>query len=256
MTARIAVLDIERQSGLADGIWELRQNGWLNPGQVFERPRTICFAWKWLGEEDVHFAAEWDRGGAKGMVKKAHAVMDEADFIVGWNSKSFDVRHLRTEILIHELPPPSPHRDIDLMVQAKRQFHFLSNRMSEVAKVLNQEGKAATGGSDLWRRLRCAKGDDLRAARDTMREYNMRDVGLTEELYTLMRPHLTGINLPAYDDGSDDFGPSCPACESGNIQYRGYQIASTHRYRRFQCNDCGKWGCDTKSVGKTAQRPL
>lgn len=253
MTARIAILDIERQSGIADGIWELRQNGWLNPSQVIDRPRTICFAYKWFGEETVEFHAEWDKHGAKGMIKKAHKVLDEADFVIGWNSKRFDIPHLRTEMIVHGLPPYSPAKDIDLMVQAKRHFKFLSNRMNEVAKVLDQKGKAATGGNDLWRKLRNARGDELREARQLMAEYNCRDVELTEELYLLMRPWLSGINLPAYSNGD---GPACPACESTSIQYRGLARTTTRSYRRFQCTACGKWGRTNASASSTSQVPL
>ena len=254
MAAKIAVLDIERQSGVADGIWALRQNGWLNPGQIIEHPRTICFAWKWLGDKEVQFHAEWDKG-AKAMIKKAHAVMDEADYIVGWNSKSFDVKHLRSAMIMHELPPPSPHKDIDLMVQAKRNFSFLSNRMNEVAKNLDQKGKIATGGGDLWRRLRTAKGEELWEARNLMAEYNKRDVELTEELYGLMLPWCSGINVPLFRDG-DEVGPFCSACDSDNIQYRGYARTTTRSYKRFQCNECGKWGKENKSLATTFGSPL
>lgn len=254
MTAKIAVLDIERQAGVADGIWELRQNGWLNPGQVIERPRTICFAWKWLGDSDIQFHAEWDKG-AKAMVKKAHAVLDQADYVIGWNSKRFDIPHLRTEMIAHEMQPPSPHKDIDLMLQAKRHFSFLSNRMSEVAKVLDRKGKADTGGGDLWRKLRYSKGEELWEARQVMAEYNCRDVQLTEELYTLMSPWCSGINVAAFRDGGE-VGPFCPACDSDHIQFRGVAVTSTRTYRRFQCQECGKWGRESKSMSSTDGVPL
>lgn len=255
MTAKIAVLDIERQAGVADGIWELRQNGWLNPTQVVERPRTICFAYKWLDDDAVHFHAEWDKG-AKAMVKKAHEVLNEADYVIGWNSKRFDIPHLRTELIVHGFQPPSPHKDIDLMVQAKRHFSFMSNRMSEVAKVLDRKGKLETGGSDLWRRLRYSKGEDLWEARALMSDYNIRDVQLTEELYNLMLPWCSGINVAAYRASADDVGPFCPACASDNIQFRGLARTSTRTYRRFQCNECGKWGREAKSTHTTNEVPL
>jgi transposase-like protein len=70
-----------------------------------------------------------------------------------------------------------------------------------------------------------------------------------------MRPYLTGINLPAYGD-NEGLGPFCPVCESDNIQYRGEVRNLTYTFRRFQCNECGKWGRDTKSVRKTQQVPL
>ena len=256
MPARIVYLDIERQSGVADGIWELRQRNWLNPGQIIERPRTICFAWRWEGESETQFAAEWDRGGQKAMIAKAHQVLDEADFVVGWNSRNFDVKHLRTEMILHEMTPPSPHKDIDLMIQAKRAFGFLSNRMSYIAEQLGQKGKMETGGSELWKALRTAKGQELAQARQTMAEYNCRDVELTQELYMLMRPWLTGVNLPLYDDESGDLGPHCPACSSPRIQYRGVSRNTSYSYRRFQCQECGKWGRSTQSIAKTMQVPL
>ena len=149
MTPRIAVLDIERQSAIVDGIWELKQNGFISPNNLIEPARTICLAWKWLGEDKVNFAAEWQTGGHRRMVEKAHAVLDEADYVVGWNSKGFDCKHLRTEFIKAGLFPTSPHRDLDLMVVAKRHFGFMSNRLSYVAQELGAGQKLETGGSDL-----------------------------------------------------------------------------------------------------------
>jgi hypothetical protein len=248
MAARIAVVDIERQSGIVEGVWGLKQNGWLNPGQFLEPPRTICLAWKWLGEDEIGFAAEWNRGGHAGMVKKAHAVMDEADYIVGWNSRGFDVKHLKSEFILHDMKPPAPHKDVDLMQVAKRNFGFLSNRMNYIAEQLNCGSKVQTGGSNLWSKLRHAKGDELREARELMERYNRQDVVLTEELYNLMLPWVSGLNLAAYADG-ERTGPVCPNCESLDVQYRGFQVTSTRRYQRFQCQQCGRWGRSVASVG-------
>jgi predicted RNA-binding Zn-ribbon protein involved in translation (DUF1610 family) len=200
-----------------------------------------------LGDNETHFHAEWDKG-PKAMAKKAQSVLDEADYVIGWNSRRFDIPHLRTEMIIHELLPPSPHKDIDLLVQSKKHFSFMSNRMAEVAKVLDRKGKLATGGGDLWRRLRTAKGEDLWDARKLMAEYNIRDVELTEELYNLMLPWCSGLNVGAYREG---LGPFCPNCASENIQFRGVAVTSTRTYRRYQCQDCGKWGREAKSVSST-----
>jgi len=248
---RILFLDIERQAGVAEGIWQLKQNGWLSPGQILEPPRTICVAWKWLGENNVHFAAEW-RGGHKRMVRRAHRALDEATHLVGWNSAAFDHRHLRSEFLLHGLKPPSPVKDIDLMRVCKRQFGFLSNRMSYVADQLEAGAKLDTGGSDLWRRLRHAKGDDLRKARELMQRYNEQDVVLTEELWELLLPWVPGLNVGAYRAATGG-GPLCPACGSADIQYRGVARTLSRTYRRFQCNECGRWGRDAKCVGQSTE---
>jgi len=41
--------------------------------------------------------------------------------------------------------------------------------------------------------------------------------------------------------------PACSNCGSYSIQYRGVQVAATRSYRRFQCQECGKWGREVKS---------
>ena len=244
MTARVAVLDIERQSAVVDGVWELKQSGWISPNQLIEPARTICFAWKWLGEDTVNFAAEW-KGGHYKMVQKAHEVLDEADYVVGWNSKGFDCKHLRTEFIKNGFNPPSPHRDIDLMLTAKRNFGFMSNRLSFVAEELGAGQKLETGGANLWRTLRYGKGAELKEAQQLMEQYNKQDVLLTEELYDIMLPWVEGLNIPIYDQSED---VCCSNCGSNNIHYRGIQVAATRSYHRFQCQSCGKWGRETKSV--------
>ena len=242
MSPRIAILDIERQSAVTDGIWQLKQSGWISPDQILEPARTICFAWKWLGEETVHFAAEWKKSHTW-MVEKAWDVMDEADYIVGWNSRAFDVKHLRTEFITAGLNPPSPHKDIDLMVVAKRHFGFMSNRLSYVAQQLGAGSKLENGGSDLWRTLRYGKGQELKDAKAMMEAYNKQDVVLTEELYEIMLPWVDGLNVHLFN-GTE--APACSNCGSTNIHYRGVQVAVTRSYRRFQCQDCGKWGREVK----------
>lgn len=254
MVARIVFLDIERTWGVAEGIWQLKQQSWLNPSQIIEQPRTICLAWKFEGDDDTSFHAEWMRGGHAGMVRKAHSVLDEADVVVTWNGIAFDLKHLRSEFIQADLAPPSPWKDVDLLKVCRKNFGFLSNRMGFIAEQLGLDGKMDTG-QGLWKKLREAKGEDLRAARELMAQYNRIDVERTQELFHLMRPWVSSLNLPLYSDG-DQVGPFCPVCTSDDVQYRGLARNTSYSYRRFQCNQCGKWGRETTSVGKTGQVPL
>jgi hypothetical protein len=169
--------------------------------------------------------------------------MDEADYIIGWNNRAFDVKHLRTEFITNGFTPPSPHRDIDLMVVAKRNFGFMSNRLSYVAQELGAGSKLANSGTDLWRTLRTGKGAALAKAKAEMEAYNKQDVVLTEEVYHIMLPWVDGLNIPIYN-GTEE--PACSNCGSENLHYRGVQIAATRSYRRFQCQQCGKWGREVK----------
>ena len=89
-----------------------------------------------------------------------------------------------------------------------------------------------TQKTEYRRKLRNAKGEELKEARALMEKYNKQDVLLTEELYGLMLPWVTGMNLPAFNR-DDRVGPLCPNCESDNVQYRGFQVSTSRRYRRF-----------------------
>src|SRR5699024_6028273 len=105
VTAKIVTLDIERIPGRASvkhrgltiksEFWDL--NGWkhtigrrIHADDVLEWPRTICAAWRWYGEDEVHFAAEWEVGGNQEFMRKLWDVYSGADVTVGHNMQSFD----------------------------------------------------------------------------------------------------------------------------------------------------------------------
>jgi DNA polymerase elongation subunit (family B) len=246
MTAKIVTLDIERQAGLAE-VWDWKAD-YIRPEQFREQPRTICLAWKFLDQPDTKFAAEWQDGGAEEMVKKAHAVLDEADYVVGWNSKNFDMKHLKAHFLQFGLKPPSPYIDIDLMINLKREFKFLYNRMAYISDVLGLDGKDKTPVG-LWTDLRSDDKGVVARAHVAMEKYNKRDVELTEELFLIMRPWLRGLNLGLYEE--DSLAEVCPNCGSSKLQSRGPGQNATYMYMRFQCVSCGKWGRFRKSFKST-----
>src|SRR5258708_5204658 len=137
MPAKTLILDIERQGALIDEVWEGKQyRNWIGPERAIEPSRTVCFAYRWEHEAKTRFAAEWQGdfeqdntsptpfGGHFFMIEKAHELLDQADYVVGWNSKSFDVKHLRASMYAYNLKPPSPHVDIDLMTECARNFAF------------------------------------------------------------------------------------------------------------------------------------
>lgn len=266
MTTRIVTLDIERQSAIVDGIWQLKQHGYLRPSQIIVPARTICFAWKWLGddEDQVNFSAEWDPDdtgnyekpgpdrevyqGHQRMIEKAWEVLDEADYVIGWNSSRFDMGNLRSHMAEYHLGPPSPWKDIDLIKVSRSKFGFMSHKLAEVAERLGHDGKYETGG-DLWNRLRWSDDQTLRDARDLMRTYNKRDVSLTEELYTELLPWIPNLNI--YDDlrmdpdGTPDL--RCRRCGSLDLQWRGAYRGQTYWYKKFQCKRCKGWGKSAKN---------
>ena len=249
---KIITFDIERASALVE-VWQLKQHGWIPPQSIIVPTRTICLAWKVYGEDETHFSAEWDPyddgdpayavrsdretyAGHGKMIEVAHKVFDEADYLVGWNSASFDVKNLKSHMIEYGLKPPSPHIDIDLIKVSRSNFGFMSHKLQEVAQRLGHEGKYQTGFG-LWTKLRWSDGEELENARKLMRTYNIQDVIETEKIFDDFRPWIPRLNL--YNDPDELI---CRKCKSTNLRWEGYRRAATRLYRRFQCKDCGGWG--------------
>jgi hypothetical protein len=239
---RILILDIETSPNLAWvwGLWE--QN--VAPSQVQQVGHVICFAAKWHGTRDVEYWSD-HHDGHTAMVAAAHRLIDEADAVVGYNSRSFDMKHLRREFVLAGLGPPSPHKDIDLLTVCRDRFRFPSNKLEHVATELGIGHKLKHTGFDLW--LRCLRDDP--DAWKLMRKYNIQDVRLTERLYDRLLPWVR--NHPHHGLYIDDHKPVCQQCGALSLQRRGHTQTTLGRYQRVHCGTCGAW-----SRGRHADRQM
>jgi len=226
--ARTLVIDIETGPNLAWvwGLWD--QN--VSLSQIESVSHVMCFAAKWVGETKIHFHSEHHDSHAE-MVEAAWAMLDEADAVVGYNSRGFDVKHLHREFVLAGMPPPSPHKDIDLLSVARSRFKFASNKLDHVAAELGVGSKLKHQGFDLWRK--CIDGDE--SAWRTMKRYNMQDVRLTEQLYERLLPWISKHPHPGLY-GGDAHG--CPNC-GGKVEPNGTMSTGTQQYPRLRCVDCG-----------------
>jgi hypothetical protein len=222
-------------------VWRVRDEN-IGPEQIVDPGGMICFAAKWVGEKEVEFRSD-HHDGHKRMVRRAHRLLDEADVVLHFNGRRFDVPHIQREFVELGLLPPSPFKQIDLLETVKRQFRFLTNRLAHVAPQLGLAGKEEHEGFGLW--LKCMGRD--RDAWERMRSYNIRDTLLLEEAYGLLRPWIMSHPSRAAFAGMD----VCPRCGAGALQWRGYAVTATGSYRRFQCKGCGGWGRSTVREGKT-----
>lgn len=228
--AKTLLLDIETAPNLAYvwGLWDQR----VGINQLVKNSEVICYGAKWVGQKKTYFQSV-HHDGPEEMVKGIHALLDEADFVVGWNSKGFDVKNLRRTMLLAGLTPPSPWKDIDLMLTARSQFRFPSNKLDFVAGELGVGSKVKHSGFDLW--IKCMAGDE-KAWRE-MKKYQIMDVLLLEPLYEKLLPWIPNHpNINVYNDTN-----GCPTCTSTNFQRRGHAATNTGKYPRFHCQDCGKW---------------
>lgn len=240
---KILLLDIETAPNLGYfwGLWE--QN--ISTDKIVDSSYILCWSAKWLGEDEImHDSVR--RSSDKKMLRGVHKLLDEADVVVHYNGRSFDIPVLNREFLLHKMPPPAPFKQLDLLKVSRGTFRFQSHKLDYVMKMLGHGGKIKHEGFQLW--VKCMNNDS--EAWDKMEEYNKGDVVGLEKVYYDFRPWIkVHPNHGAFDDTD-----GCPHCKSTKMQRRGVSVTRELRYQRYQCRDCGAWsrGRKTISVGKGA----
>jgi hypothetical protein len=235
-TAKVVLFDIETSPNLGWtwGKWqqdviEFKDNWYM-----------LSFSYKWLGQQRVRTKAlpdfpgyAADKQNDKKLAAALWKILDEADVVIAHNGDRFDVRKANSRFICHGMRPPSPFKTIDTLKLARKHFKFDSNKLDELGKYLGVGRKIPNTGKNLW--FGCMGGDPK--SWRIMKHYNARDVELLERVYLKLRPWATGHpDLTMWSRKS-----GCPACQSMNLQQRGWRVNKRGRYQRFQCQDCGMW---------------
>lgn len=226
--ARVLVLDIETSPATVFA-FQLRDVT-ISPSQIIEPSRLLCFAAKWHGDTRTQLWSEWDQG-REAMVEAAWRLLDEADVVVGYNHRSFDVPHLQREMVSLGYGPPSPWVDVDLLTEVRRNFRFMSNKLGYVVEQLGLDAKMDAGGFATWRDV--LAGDAK--AQKRMGWYNKQDVAITDDLFTYLRPWL---RLPHLGLFTGDMH-ACHACGSTRLTPDGISRTKVAAWLRLSCEACG-----------------
>jgi hypothetical protein len=102
---------VERLDGITQQHWWDRgdlKNRYIHHETVIREPRTTIVCAKWYDQPDVIRLAEWDKGGRGTFLKRVHALMAEADIIVGHNLDNADVPWLKGDFYLPRIG--HPHR--------------------------------------------------------------------------------------------------------------------------------------------------
>jgi len=234
---RILLIDIETTPHLA-WTFDLR-NVTIPQDHIVQPSRILCFSAMWYGEEEVEF---WDMRDEDSMYLRLWQLLDEADAVVHFYGKRFDVPMVKGELWQRDFYPPAPFGQIDLWETARKQFKLASNRLAYISQLVGSS-KAKHEGFSLW--LRCMEGDEDAWAQ--MEEYNKQDVRAMVPVYESFLPWIT--NHPSY--GAHTGKSVCPNCGGHEFVRQGFRTTRTGRYRRFQCRGCGTWSSGTKREGHT-----
>lgn len=230
---KILHIDIETSPNTAY-VWGMfKQN--VSLSQLVDTSRTLCFAAKWHGNKKVEYYDE--RDGHREMIEEAWRLLDEADWVVHYNGKRFDIPTLYKEFVQYGMPPPSPIKQIDLLQTAKKQFRFPSNKLDYVAQALGLGSKVKHAGFQLW--IDCMDG--CPKAWKQMKRYNIQDTKLLETLYERLLPWIPqhpNFALYAEIDGDEVV---CPSCGGKHHQKRGFAYTNVSKFQQYNCQSCGKW---------------
>lgn len=241
MLPKILLVDIETAPNLVHcwGLWQ--QNISLN--QIIKPGYTLCWAAKWLGEDEMFFSSIY-KNKPKQMLKKIHELLNEADAVVHYNGDRFDIPTLNKDFLQHGFTPASPSKQMDLLTVVKKQFRFPSNKLDYVSKALGVGSKTKHEGHELW--IKCMENDPV--AWSKMEEYNKQDVLLLERVYGKIKPWIK--NHISFSMLSED-GLVCPNCGSKHYHKRGFAFTSASKFQRYHCanKSCGNWFRGNKNLG-------
>jgi uncharacterized protein YprB with RNaseH-like and TPR domain len=234
---KILFFDIET-SPILGNVWSLwQQNVGLN--QIQQDWYVLSYAAKWQHKDEVIYedkSKSWDSEDDSELLKGIWKLLDEADIVIGQNSKRFDEKKLNARFILNGMKPPSSYRSIDTLEIAKRHFGFTSNKLEYMSHKLCKKYKKLNHGKfagfELWRQ--CLAGNPEAWAE--MEDYNKHDVLALEELYEILRPwYKAHPNLNIYHNETNNY---C-TCGASDWEHSGYHYTNLSKFDRFQCKACG-----------------
>ena len=226
---KILYLDIETAPNKVYSWGLFNQNISLN--QVVEPGYTLCFAAKWDDSSEIMFKSI-KRNGLKRMIKTVHKLLSEADAVVHYNGKRFDIPVLNWEFAKLGLEPPTPYKQIDLYRTVSKNFKPTSKKLDFVCQEFGIGSKVNHKGMELWHE--CMNGNEK--SWGIMERYNKQDVRLLPKLYKRLLPWISDHpNHALYVDTTD---PVCPNCGSTHLVKKGKQPTNTGIYQRYKCQSC------------------
>lgn len=246
---KVLLFDIECSMAKFYGYGLFDQN--IPIQHIIEHPRMIAFSAKWYGKKGVKFFSEYHQSRQE-MLDEMHALLDEADVVVGFNSRGFDIKWVNSEFAVEGMKPPSPYKQIDLMVEAKRNFRFISRKLDYLADRLLDDKKLDYNMAKMWAKVDNPNTSEADRKRewDAMARYAKKDTALLEPLLEELLPW---IRMPHPVSSGPD---SCHNCGGTHLQKRGTIKTLYSEYDRLSCVDCGKWLRGTTRQGVTNVRGI
>lgn len=242
---KILIFDIET-APMQAFVWKRYKEN-ISLEQTISESFMLCWSAKWLYSEEVLGDALTSMEALveddSRIVLSLYNLICQADIIVAYNGRNFDIPYMNQRFLDYSLPPYPPVQVIDPYETAKSVFRFSSNKMDNIATQLGLQNKIKTD-FDLWKG--CILGEE-KYLRD-MLKYNKQDVVVLEEIYCRILPWIK--NHPNISNYFDD-KHRCVKCGSENIaKINRYFYTPSGKYELFRCRDCGAIFRGKKNLNK------
>ncbi len=217
-------------------VWGLFGNKYINHGNIIKDWNILSWAAKWLFSadmmSDILTPEEARSRDDKRIMEGIWKLLNEADIVIGHNSRKFDHKKLNTRFIMNNYGPPMPYQTIDTLEVSRRHFNFASNRLDYLGQLMTNKGKIETN-FQLW--TDCLAGNQEQL--DFMKKYNEMDVLLLEEVYVQLRPWIKSHpNMNIYMESTE---PGCGNCGSNDVTEGKEYITTANRYMAYRCNNCG-----------------
>ena len=244
---KILVFDIET-APMAAYVWKRYKEN-VSLEQTISESYMLCWSAKWLYSEEVLgdclTSEEAITENDYRIVESLYKLVDEADILVAYNGKNFDIPYMNQRFLVYGFPPYTPSQVIDPYETAKSVFRFSSNKMDNIATQLGLQNKIKTDFS-LWKNCMDGEPESL----EEMLRYNKQDVVVLEEIYCKMLPWLK--NHPNISNYLDD-KQTCTKCGSDRLEkLNRYFYTPSGKYELFRCKSCGSIFRRRKNLNKEA----
>lgn len=164
--------------------WQIGRKINLSTENIVEERKIICICYKWANDPKI-YSLVWDQNSDdKTLLEKFSKVIEEADEVIGHNSDSFDIKHVRARCLYHDIPFPIKLNSIDTLKMARQGYKFNSNKLDYIAKFLGVGAKTDNGGLELWKDIFLFNSKD---SLNRMVEYCKNDVDILEKVYNCLQ---------------------------------------------------------------------
>ena len=237
---RILILDVERLDGITQQhYWDRGdlKNRYVHYETVIRHPRTTIFCAKWYDDDEVIRLAEWDKGGRPTFLRRIHALLSEADIVVGHYIDNADVPWLKGDLHIEAgLPPLPPFKTIDTLKVLRREFKSGApfKSLDAFCQVVGIPAKTDRYDREAMERAVTEKSVE---DRERLVDYCAGDVIATQGLYDWERPHIR--NHPALFVDGEHAMNVCNRCgESETLPCGKRYVANVLTYTMLRCARC------------------